>query len=324
MSLTNNININFFITLCKIFITLFLLFYIFKSADFNRLFEHISNSDISILLLGFSVGFFKTISGLARLFCLLKNKFAFVSFKLIALDSLAAGFYNVFLPTALGGDVPKVFMLSKHLSDKKKIVATVLVDRFLGFLALIFLALFSILFLSIVENNDELNVLKIVVPLVTIVSLATIFVFAKIKIRFNFLQKFNFSFLSKVENLLNTLVIDVKLFNRRVIVNALIISFTYQVLSIVSVYILGCAINIKVPLIYYFLFLPVIFVLIMAPISISGFGLREGAFIYFFAMAGVTTEKALLLSFLFYFHNIIIGIIGGSINLIRLISERKT
>jgi hypothetical protein len=54
----------------------------------------------------------------------------------------------------------------------------------------------------------------------------------------------------------------------------------------------------------------------MLPISISGLGVRESAFVYFFSLVGVNNESGLLLSILFFSHSVIYGLAGGILSFI--------
>jgi len=45
------------------------------------------------------------------------------------------------------------------------------------------------------------------------------------------------------------------------------------------------------------MFIPLIMVLIMLPVSFNGIGIREGSFVAFFAMVGVSSADAFVVSF---------------------------
>ena len=71
------------------------------------------------------------------------------------------------------------------------------------------------------------------------------------------------------------------------------------------------ALGIEIEPLYFFIFMPLIWVIITVPISISGLGLREGAFVFFFTQVGVSSADAVAISLLYYFYNVIVGGIGG-------------
>lgn len=63
--------------------------------------------------------------------------------------------------------------------------------------------------------------------------------------------------------------------------------------------------------IYCLAFIPIISALQMAPVSISGFGVREGFYVYFFGAAGIPPETAIASSLLFWALVAVISLGGG-------------
>jgi uncharacterized membrane protein YbhN (UPF0104 family) len=81
---------------------------------------------------------------------------------------------------------------------------------------------------------------------------------------------------------------------------ALAISLAFQTLLVVLVYLVGVALHLSVPLVQFLIFIPIINVISMLPISLGGLGVREGGAIYFFGKAGVDPASALTLSLLWF------------------------
>jgi hypothetical protein len=63
-----------------------------------------------------------------------------------------------------------------------------------------------------------------------------------------------------------------------------------------------------------------IWIITMVPISISGLGVREGAFVFFFTKVGVSDLAALLLSFLNFSQLIVLGLMGGIVYLLSQVT----
>ena len=62
-------------------------------------------------------------------------------------------FFNNFLPTTVGGDMMRVVYTMK--GRRADSLATVLVDRILGFIGLFILALLAVLYLLVLRNETE-------------------------------------------------------------------------------------------------------------------------------------------------------------------------
>jgi len=76
-----------------------------------------------------------------------------------------------------------------------------------------------------------------------------------------------------------------------------LLSLLMQGIRILVFYTVAVGFNVYVPALYYFMFIPLIMALIMLPISFNGIGIREGSFVVFFALVGVSSADAFVVSF---------------------------
>ncbi|HPS37581.1 MAG TPA: lysylphosphatidylglycerol synthase transmembrane domain-containing protein, partial [Candidatus Omnitrophota bacterium] len=66
-------------------------------------------------------------------------------------------FYNLFLPSALGGDVVRAYYAYKHSGKKIESATSILLDRLLGFLATISMAVFGMMYFSKEASNPYIE-----------------------------------------------------------------------------------------------------------------------------------------------------------------------
>ncbi|MBI4838851.1 MAG: flippase-like domain-containing protein, partial [Nitrospirae bacterium] len=99
---------------------------------------------------------------------------------------------------------------------------------------------------------------------------------------------------------------------KKIIYMGLLYGFIIQIIGITSVYILSFSINLNLPIIYFFIFVPIINVAAAIPISVfGGSGVREAGFVILFGSIGVAKEDALSLSLLLFAIMCLISLIGG-------------
>jgi uncharacterized membrane protein YbhN (UPF0104 family) len=67
----------------------------------------------------------------------------------------------------------------------------------------------------------------------------------------------------------------------------------------------------RLPLSYCLVFHPVISVLTALPVSLSGFGVREGSYLYFLVRMGIPASQALTVSLLWFAATVFGGLLGG-------------
>ena len=89
------------------------------------------------------------------------------------------------------------------------------------------------------------------------------------------------------------------------------------------VYILACSMLIELEFMHSLLLMPLIVLLTILPISIAGWGVREGAMIMLLGLVGMPSEQALALSILVGIVALISGLPGGLIWLIENYGQEK-
>jgi glycosyltransferase 2 family protein len=93
----------------------------------------------------------------------------------------------------------------------------------------------------------------------------------------------------------------------RELLRVLAASIGVQVLRVVQAYCLGRALEIALPLSTYFLLIPIVLLVMLLPITVSGLGTSQLAFDYLFGHASVPSANAVALSVLF----VALGVVGN-------------
>jgi uncharacterized membrane protein YbhN (UPF0104 family) len=101
----------------------------------------------------------------------------------------------------------------------------------------------------------------------------------------------------------------------RAVVEATTWSVVVQVANVVLVWMIGQALDIAVPLPYYFIVVPMVSLLTLLPVSVNGMGVREGGVAMFLASQGVEQPAALTLAFLWFAVFASAGLMGGVVYL---------
>jgi uncharacterized membrane protein YbhN (UPF0104 family) len=207
-------------------------------------------------------------------------------------------YFNLFLPTSVGGDVLKVHFLSREEGRRLMAAYSVVGDRLFGLLAMVLLGVGAVGFRPDILPTHFVTALWIggIVILCGLVGLT-------------FFQGILRGLWPKlVERLSGVLVLWQR--PRKILV-VLGLSFCLQALGMGAVAFLGGGIGIEIPLVFYFASLPLINIATAIPISLSGIGVREGTFVYFLGIKGVQPEQALCLGILFFSVQVATSFLGG-------------
>jgi len=107
-------------------------------------------------------------------------------------------------------------------------------------------------------------------------------------------------------------IFDFSRYNTLMLLNSIFLSILIYSIGIIIIIIVGNALGfVEVNILYYFIFVPLVTIITLLPISIGGFGVREGLFGLFLAPLDISLAESTLLSLLAYFPFLIVGLIGG-------------
>jgi len=104
---------------------------------------------------------------------------------------------------------------------------------------------------------------------------------------------------------------------RALFAQMLLVALVTQVMRIGVHVLVARALGLHVPLIYFFLFVPLLAVVVSLPISLNGIGVREGAGILVFGLIGVDRAHAFSLQFTTYLVAVAVSMLGGLVFLVR-------
>jgi hypothetical protein len=237
-----------------------------------------------------------------------------VGYGRVFLTSLVGIFFAQFLPSMVGTDVARMVELSDEARTNARVVSTVLLDRLIGFVSLVVMALIALLLSYRVTGGQDSSI-----ALITIGAFVGLVVGWAVFFNRGFMRRFNWifklPFLGRIESSIRSLYDSLHYLQNQpqVLVSALAVSFVMQIIEISAIVIIARALDIQIPVVDFFVFVPLIWIVTTIPISISGLGLREGAFAVFFAQVGVSSSEAVALSLLYYASQLILGIWGGVI-----------
>jgi hypothetical protein len=77
------------------------------------------------------------------------------------------------------------------------------------------------------------------------------------------------------------------------------------------VWIIGAGMGIEVPAFYHFVFVPVIILATLVPVTLNGFGIREAAFVYLYGRENVSPADAVAMSVVLTGLLVVFGLVGG-------------
>lgn len=229
---------------------------------------------------------------------LLQVKGIALSFGEVVRSYYIGTFWGIFLPSSVGGDVVRAYRVSRQTNNTKEIVSSVIIERLLGMISMFLMGILSAgLFVMLVRPGNWMIVASLLVSFFLFMGL----VFLSFNTRSVkwFDQQFRFhkkGWIGKLAEIYSAYQAYQN--HRRPMLRFLLWSLLEQCVPIVCVFFVSQALNLNIPFWSFIIFVPVIIGISKLPVSIDGFGVREGLFVYFFFFVGVTGSSAFLLGFI--------------------------
>ncbi len=213
-------------------------------------------------------------------------------------------FFNQILPSTVGGDAVRGYSLVREGCSLGSASVAVLVDRLMGVSGLVLLVTFTfpLSFKYLPPGGARSGVLAVVACALT--GLVLLILLDRVSTRF--LQWRLARGLTAMSREARHL-----LFGKGPGLQVLVLSLVIQLLSVVAIAILALAAQINVAIDALILVLPVATLLMTIPISVAGWGVREGIMVVGLGYASVSPERALALSVLYGILLLVVALPGG-------------
>jgi len=274
----------------KIAVTVGLLLLIFRSVDTTDTKAALTAVSLWYLLAALLLQVASTAVASSRWF-LIMSRIGFPQPWFFFLKSYFKGaLFNQGLPTSIGGDGLRILDCSQGDESAEDAFYGVFIDRIIGLAGLLLLNITAL------ALNHSLLPANVYYPLLIILSCLT----AGLILLF-FLRKFRFFTAGKYLGYLG------RLSERYFQVYSTVPSISLQLglsiithlLAMTAYFVIGCAVGLDFPLQIYLVLVPPVILLTILPVSLAGWGVREGAMVGFFLLVGADKSRVLTFSILY-------------------------
>lgn len=226
-------------------------------------------------------------------------------------------FFNNFLPANIGGDIARVAEAERHGPTRAAAISTVVMDRLIGTVALAGLAL-----LTTLPAIDRFHLRVVYLALVGFFCLSLVLLWAVFhpKLLPAIERMLSRVGLSGLKPHLDDLALRLQNFRgrRRLLFGLFAVALVVQLARIGVHILVARALGIDVPATYFFLFVPLLAVIVSLPISLNGIGVREGVGVVLFGLVGVHRNQAFSLQFTTYLVAVAVSLLGALVFLARM------
>lgn len=285
--------------LLRLAVTVVILAVIVRAIDLEQAWQVLAGIRPDLLLLAMLAQFGSTFVAAYRWQLIMHNLDFGQPFAFYWRSYFKAMFFNQGLPTSIGGDALRVLDAAGRGFRKRDALYGVAVDRISGLGALLSLAFISHFV------NPELLPKQVYRPIFFLIAAALLALLGISALR-RLVWLDRYPLLALVRALATRFQ---KAFSRHRLA-LLISSAAVPLLAMLSFLCMGRALGLRYDLMTYFAIVPPALALTVIPISIAGWGVREGALVTLFVLIGADKSTVLMMSLLYGLTLIVVSLPG--------------
>ena len=203
---------------------------------------------------------------------------------------LVSSFVGSFLPAGVGADAARAYGLSRETTSGSEALASVAVDRILGVFAIVVMSMVGVIAWAPAREDW-----RIAAAILTLTIACSAVFWAGDWLRWAIPDAHHGHSIARRALKLSDAVGRYR-GRSGVLAHVMAWSLVVQVLRITQAYFLGVGLGLTVPYSYYLLFMPLGLLMLLLPISISGFGAPQAGFVWMLRPVGVPDAQSFALS----------------------------
>jgi len=300
-------------TLLKIAVSLGLIAYLFIRMDLNQVGEALKSANYWHLVpAGLCFLAAMTNAGL-KWYILLRAQGIQAPFRAVLGYTYVGFFFNNFLPANVGGDVMRGYGLARYTEQAPEAAVSVVVDRIVGLMAFMSSAVVATLVAIYVMGQDNLQQVEVAAVMGLMIIVIGFAVILSRRVRALIGRLFVLKPLTPFALIYNRLSEALNAYRHSygALALAFFVALLTMVLTSFTDYFIVQSLGGGIPLIYIFIFNPIIAFVLAFPISIGGLGVTQAVYPFFYGLVGIPASLAFTVSLLKQLIIYATGLVGG-------------
>lgn len=295
----------------RVTVSVLLLAYLIRLSALNDIARAFSRID-PLYLLGFFALYFSSVFLTAVRWRILLRTWDIESRLGTLLRYILTGlFMNNFLPGSLGGDAYRLYSGGRDAGKLDSVAATIFYERVLSYGSLVTLGLVALSIRADLASDLTFWLLLggVFLALTGLTAVSTLPAFGrwaeKVVSRFPFAERL------RLKDWVHSFRFKVR--HPGLLAVVFLLSFLIQFIDIYAFRLVAAAIQLPVKFSDLLLFVPLLYLAILLPLSVNGIGIRESVFVIFAASWGITSADAVAFSLTVFALNLAGSLVGGVI-----------
>ncbi|HRX02483.1 MAG: flippase-like domain-containing protein [Anaerolineae bacterium] len=300
-------------TIAKIAVSVLLIAYVFSKVPVKEVAASLAAANPWWIALALALFIVALAINSIKWLVLLRAQQVNVPFRIVLQLTFVGIFFNNLLPANIGGDVMRGYGMARYTDRTAQAAVSVVLDRFIGLIAYVATAAVMSIVLVVFLGQSNLRWLE-GVAFVSLAALGgTLAFMLSRRLRGLIGMVFKWRPLQPLAPMFEGVssAFEAYRFQYMALVYAFLLALAGLMVTNLVNWLLFHATGGDVPFSYVLLFNPLIALVLLLPISFGGHGLIQGAYPFFYGLAGVPQTQAVAVSVLMSFIIIISSLPGG-------------
>ena len=298
--------------LLKVVVSTGLLIFLFKKISIEGFFGLVRGLDPFWIGAATAVFFVSNVLGSLQWHLLLSTSGVDISYGKSFRFYFIGLFFNNFLPANIGGDAVKIYDVSRLGSSVYQVTALTLLDRLIGIFSLCLLALAALCVVANIGDHGPV----LVYGLMFLGCMAPLLVFYFVRPLGRILRWLVSHVRALSMDKRMTWILDhMGAFRarRRFVAKLTLLSVLIQFLRVLTHVLAALALGNRIDWVVFglfFVYVPILSLAMIPPVTVNGLGVREGLGILLFSQAGIGRTDAFAIEFMTYLVSVLISLLG--------------
>jgi uncharacterized membrane protein YbhN (UPF0104 family) len=277
-------------TLLRVAVSVALIAWILRGTDPREVLAIFRTADVRYILIAICLIPIGYVSSVSRWRILLRAQGGDASFGFLTRSLMTGVFFNNLLPSTIGGDAIRAWDTARSGVSRGTALTIIMVDRFVGLLALLLFATVGLLFAGrLTERVPDLAFWVLGVGAAMVATAVLLFLPSRLG---------KLTLPGKLAQIASALFAFQG--KGKALAGAFLWSLCLQTAVVINGWVMARALHVEIGLAPFFVIVPLAVFITMIPVSINGIGVRENLFVFFFAALGVAEASGLAFAWLEY------------------------
>jgi uncharacterized membrane protein YbhN (UPF0104 family) len=290
-------------TLLRVAVSVALIAWILRGTDLREVLAIFRTADVRYILFSICLIPIGYASSVSRWRILLRAQGGDASFGFLTRSLMTGVFFNNLLPSTIGGDAIRAWDTARSGVSRGTALTIIMVDRFVGLLALLLFATVGLLFAGrLTERVPDLAFWVLGVGAAMVATAVLLFLPSRLG---------KLTLPGKLAQIASALFAFQG--KGKALAGAFLWSLCLQTAVVINGWVMARALHVEIGLAPFFVIVPLAVFITMIPVSINGIGVRENLFVFFFAALGVAEASGLAFAWLEYGLLLLQALVGAMV-----------